>query len=409
MELTDKQYDEVLRYMNGEMDAIERKAFEAVLNQNNALQQEVEFYKELCSLSESAGQKICGINKEKGEKINKDTSERKTSFDQIVRMIKQARSNWEINHEDNWRQEHGMKLREEKNIHSQERDDIIEQEHHNITEINTESVSGNGKGNFKRSLKEENKVKRMYLYKWLAAAVVIGFVCIGVTFQYLRNKNADQGIGYNKKELNSKVAVENKNPEGQKKNNIPDTTSFQANSSASDNASSHNNTVQNRIRIEKAEREKLVAKNFEPDNLPSKIPDPLEDPSSYYKDHQTQDAITAYKKVLADIKDAENSDLTARGEDEELELVTFYAHYYLAQSYISVNNMANAIQELQNAIKIAPDTGWKNKVQWYMALAYLKTGQIQSAKTLLKEVANNHQGNNYKQKAIKLIEELKKK
>lgn len=391
MELSDEQYDQVLRYTDGEMNETESKAFEAILIHNAAISNEAEFYKEIRTLVDSADKKICNINK--------DTGEEKTALDEFSRMIKQARANWENRHENDWRQEHGMPLRELKGNHSQK--------HHDIIEINDEPESGSEKGNFNRSLKEEHKVKRIYLFQWLAAAVLIGFVCIGVTFQYLRNKKADQEMVYNKKEPNSKVAVGNKNPESQKKNNVPERTSSQVNSSASDDASSDNSKVYNRVRIEQAEREKLADKNFEPDNLPAHIPAPLEDPSAFYKDRKPEKAIPEYKNLLADIKDAENSDLEARGEDE-IELIAFYAHYYLAQSYMSVNNMTNAIQELGKAISKAPDKIWKNKVQWYMALAFLKTGQIDRAETLLKEVANNQQANDYKQRAIKLVDELKK-
>ncbi|MEJ7680984.1 MAG: hypothetical protein WKG06_24660 [Segetibacter sp.] len=305
-----------------------------------------------------------------------------------------------MNHENDWRQEYGMPLRKVKNIHRHK--------HHNIIEINDEPELGSEKGNFKRLLKEEHKVKRMYLAKWLAAAVLIGFVCISVAFLYFKNKNAAPGIVYNKKEPNSKVAIKNKNPESQKESNISDTTSSQVNSSASDNASSENSTVNNRISIEKAEREKLFAKNFEPDNLPAQIPAPLEDPSAFYKDRKPEKAIQEYKNLLAEIKDVKNSDLEARGEDNEIELIAFYAHYYLAQSYMSVNSMTNAIQELGKAMSKAPDKVWKNKVQWYMALTWLKTGQIHRAETLLKEVANNEHATDYKQRAIKLVDELKK-
>ncbi|HLL42411.1 MAG TPA: tetratricopeptide repeat protein, partial [Segetibacter sp.] len=388
MELTDKQYDQVLRYVDDEMDAIERKAFEVVLKQNIIFQNEVKLYKELRSIFESAEQKIC---------INKDTFEEKTP-DPVSRMIKQARLKWEINHENDWKQKYSTLLTEAKNIQGQKHDDLID--------INDEAELGSEKGNFKQPLKEEHKVKRIYSSQWLAATVLTGFVLIAVTFQYLRNKNIDPGIVYDNKEANSKVAIENKNQESQKKNNIPDTTSYQVNSSASDNASSHNNAVQKRISVEKAEREKLVAKNFKRDDLPSQIPDPLEDPSASYKDNKAEDAIEGFKKVLAEIKGAENLDIVVRGDDDKLELIKFYAHYYLAQSYMSRNNAINAVRELEKAIKIAPDARWENKVQWYLALAYLKTGQIQRAKTLLKEVVNNDKANNYKQKAIKLLKEL---
>ncbi len=113
--------------------------------------------------------------------------------------------------------------------------------------------------------------------------------------------------------------------------------------------------------------------------------------------------------MLSDINNPENLDLTVRGDDARIELITFYSHYYLSQSYMSVNNMTNAIQELENANTKVPNKLWKNKVQWYLALAYLKKGRIKKAETLLKEVADYGQNNDYKQKANKLIDELNKK
>lgn len=372
MELSDEQYNQVLRYTDGEMNPTESKAFEAVLIHNPAISKEVEFYKEIRSNFESVDKKISNTNN--------DTGEKKTDTNEVLRMIKQARANWEDSHTTDSGQEQAMLLREVKNSQSQD---------------------------LKRPLKEEPEVKRKYLSHWLAAAVLVGFVCIGVTFQYLRNKNAEQRIVYNKKQPSSKVALENKNTESQKKSSIPDTTSSEVNSSASDNTS-FSSKVEDRKSIEKIKREKLFVKNFKPDNLPAQIPAPLEDPSAFYKNRSTAKAIKEYKNLLLDIEDAKSSNPETRGEDGEMELIAFYAHYYLAQSYMFASNMTSAIQELGNAIAKAPDRIWKNKVRWYMALAYLKTGKIRKAETLLKEVAENEQGNEYKQRAITLGNELKK-
>lgn len=186
------------------------------------------------------------------------------------------------------------------------------------------------------------------------------------------------------------------------------TSSPPINDSGSNAMLSNSNPNKDRVKIEQTEGERLLVKNFEADSLPSHIPEPLEDPSAYYKDNKLEDAIEGYKKVLAEIKDAENSDVISIG-NRKIELTSFYAHYYIAQCYMSINNTANAIQEFENAITKAPDEIWKSKAQWYLALAYLKTGQIQKAETLLERVGTNEQANEYKQKAIKLIEELKKK
>lgn len=250
-----------------------------------------------------------------------------------------------------------------------------------------------------------NEVRKINPWKWLTAASLTGFIFLGVVWWY-SHKQDDIKFIANKKEPDSQI-VTNKQMDKPENITAPKKSSQQVKARAFDTVST-NMSLQNRKREEKLKREKLFAKNFKPDNLPAQIPAPLEDPSAYYKAKKPEKAIQEYKNLLADIKDAENLDLVARGEDDQIELITFYAHYYLAQSYMSVNNITQAIQELKNAIAKAPDKIWKSKAHWYIALAYLKTNQVHRAETLLKEVANNEQANDYKQRAIKLVDELKK-
>lgn len=84
MELSTEQYKQVLRYVDGEMDTAEQKAFEALIAANKELYEEVEFYKELQSASEAYGQKP-GNNDSDSEKVRK--------------IISQARQQWETEHE----------------------------------------------------------------------------------------------------------------------------------------------------------------------------------------------------------------------------------------------------------------------------------------------------------------------
>lgn len=421
----------LFRYLDNDMTVEERSEFEELVKENKGLQEELESEKRLFQLGKSTT-----------EEIRKYEDEKKIEDTEPNAMTKQAIESWK-NHENVLGQEHRIPAGEVKNIPNNEKP---------IKEMNSELIRVEEKRNVQPSGKEEEKVKRMFLYKWVAAAVVIGFVSLGVIFWYFRNENNDRSIAINKNQPNS----ENKNEDSQKNGFNTDTSSSQVNNSRSDSTLSNRKSLKNgiekaererlvarnfeqkkipahaptssppindsgsnamlsnsnpnkdRVKIEQTEGERLLVKNFEADSLPSHIPEPLEDPSAYYKDNKLEDAIEGYKKVLAEIKDAENSDVISIG-NRKIELTSFYAHYYIAQCYMSINNTANAIQEFENAITKAPDEIWKSKAQWYLALAYLKTGQIQKAETLLERVGTNEQANEYKQKAIKLIEELKKK
>lgn len=311
MEITNEQYEQVVRYVDDEMNAAESKAFEAVIIQNIDLRNEVEFYKEIRSLCESIEQKMYNINM-----FNKE----KPVNDEVLLMIKKARTDWENTYENKLRKEQGLALREEKNIPTQEG--------HNIIEMTRERILASEKENVQQFVNEEGKVKRIYRSKWLAAAVLAGFISLGVIFWYFPNNNEASRIAHTKKELQPEVVHKDKNPGSKQKLTPSGLVPKAADKSSSDSA------VQERI---KAEREKIFAKNFKPDDLPSEIPGPLEDPSADYVNSKSHEAIEGYKKVIADIKETENSDVAARGDDDNLDLLTFYAHYYLAQSYMSIN------------------------------------------------------------------------
>jgi thioredoxin-like negative regulator of GroEL len=67
------------------------------------------------------------------------------------------------------------------------------------------------------------------------------------------------------------------------------------------------------------------------------------------------------------------------------------------------------IPDLHKAVKNSPDKYWKSKAQWHLALAHLKTGEVEKAAVLLKRVAGNDKSGEYRQKATELLSILHRK
>src|SRR3954454_18999638 len=107
MELTDELYGQVLRYVENEMNEQERRSFEALLLKNVELQDEVELYTEIRSLSGSIDQKICAVDK--------DTNE-----NEVFKMIKQARETWEKSEGGNLVQQVNISDEEEQQLDNEE-------------------------------------------------------------------------------------------------------------------------------------------------------------------------------------------------------------------------------------------------------------------------------------------------
>ena len=100
MGLTDTQYNQIERYVGGEMEPSEKEAFEAALLQNNELAEEVEAYKEIFALADSLEQKI-------GEIVQR-SSEVKTSNKEIQNLLKKERKYWEEHYETELKHMHGL-------------------------------------------------------------------------------------------------------------------------------------------------------------------------------------------------------------------------------------------------------------------------------------------------------------
>ncbi len=145
-------------------------------------------------------------------------------------------------------------------------------------------------------------------------------------------------------------------------------------------------------------REVLFAQNFEPDVVPENKTGPLNEAFESYKNKRYEEAIASLDKT-----DLNNE---TRGDDSYQNLLLFYAHYYKGISYMAVNNCGSAIPELKTAISKSPDRISEIKAEWYLALAYVKTGNLNKAKLLLQPIAKNHINAVYKIKAIQLLSEL---
>jgi hypothetical protein len=152
--------------------------------------------------------------------------------------------------------------------------------------------------------------------------------------------------------------------------------------------------------------EQLVAKNFKLDAPPKHTEGVLAEAFNGYKDGDYKSASREYEDAINMIEELDTRSADDEKEAEERKLLLFYAHYYNGLSNFAQGNTAKAIAELKK-IKQSPDKFWQNKVQWYLALAYIKEGKIKEAQTLLNQVADSRHSGGYKQKALSLLDEIK--
>jgi tetratricopeptide (TPR) repeat protein len=367
MRLTEEQYKQAARYVNGEMDASEKEAFELDLQQNSDLMEEVEAYQEIRLMGESAGRKISDLEQH--------LSRKKREHEKVWRLIQQERANWE-------KQQH--------------------------------KADGENPGNYNGTIpatqivRAKGKLRGMNIWRWLAVAMMAGFIALSAVWWYRQGAKKESTIVINQKEGESRPVTNNKQPDTPA-NTINENTTKPSKVQAppSSTPASKGIAIQNRKKKEREVREQLVKSNFVPDSLPFQVPDALEVASTYYKDQNHEEAIKEYKRIIEESKSSqEDSEVATRSKDTEKELTKFYAHYYLAQSYLSVNYTQEAIRELDSAVEESPSIYWKSKVQWYLALACLKAGKIERTKDLLEQVKSNDPSGVYSQKAIQLGRKL---
>jgi tetratricopeptide (TPR) repeat protein len=225
-------------------------------------------------------------------------------------------------------------------------------------------------------------------WKTLAiAAATIGVISISI-FWYVQNKRTSKEIAGNTKK-DSATAIIN-----------ADTTHLQ-NEPSNIVVQNNNDTISHEkelATLTQQKRESLFKTNFKTDAVPVNIEGPLEDAFTYYNAQQYDDAATEFS--TADLS-------STRGSETDTELTAFYAYYYAGISYLAGNKTNKAITALNKALTKNTGTFMQVKAQWYLALAYVRTGEINKATGLLAEVSANNTESEYKSKAGVLLAELK--
>jgi tetratricopeptide (TPR) repeat protein len=253
--------------------------------------------------------------------------------------------------------------------------------------------------------KKQNNVIILGTWKKLAVAVVLlGAVVFG-TIWYVQTSGK-----------NSDVVITAKKTDTPKKTIEPDTASPVLNSVPNDVVDSDKNKKSQELNeetttarltpqlINKERLNSLYLAYFQQDALPQPNQNaPDFDANENYKNGEYKKAITSFNEVIERI---ESPEFSTRGDEDGINQYLFYAYYYKAQSYMAIDSFAEAIGDLRKALQKSPDNYWKSKVQWYLALTYLKKGQVKWAKALLNEVAKNKNSGEYKQKANQLLSKL---
>ena len=347
MALTDEQYQQIFRYADNEMNATESEKFEASLIENKELRDEVELYKQIRLLSESVEQKTSNIQTSFSE-------EKKSGNKEIKAMLAEARNKWENEYEDELKIKYGI----------------------------TESINIPGR--------EKHKIRRIKISSWLVAASFIVLISLAILWWNNRDKNDDSKAAINNKKTDSAFVTER-----QTKDTVGNIIQIQP-TPPTETASSKNIA-------ERKENKKLIAlfaDNFKPDSVPADKEGPLETALAFYENEQ-------YEKASREFENVDIGPVTRGAETDIQKLTTFYLPYYKALSYMAGNvNNSKVITELKKAIATSPDKLSKIRAQWYLALAYLKNGDIEASQVLLKQVAVSNESKELKQKAITLSKAL---
>lgn len=254
------------------------------------------------------------------------------------------------------------------------------------------SVKSTGKEQIQE--KPYGKVKKINW--WMSAGVaasLIGIIVLGIVW-YLNKEKKDSSVVIVDQGTDSLNNLKKPDTSFQQKNIPPNPVVKQESSKSSP-------AKKIKYKIDNLKRQALFAANFRVDSIPDDMPDTLQQALAYYQSKNYKNAITAFEIL--------HSGLEERGYEEESKQRTiFYARYYKALSYLAQGRAEKAIPELKIATAKSPDESWKNKAQWNLALAWLKTGNSTKAEVLLKQVAGNSRSGAYRQKALRLISDLEK-
>jgi tetratricopeptide (TPR) repeat protein len=218
------------------------------------------------------------------------------------------------------------------------------------------------------------------------AAVTIGIVFIGI-LSYLKEKKSAEQITANTKTDTALKTVKT-DTAAPKENTVPGLA-----------VQNTDSTLDKKSSITPQLQELLFADNFKPDAVPGNTEGPLEDAFTYYNNHKY--AAAAYEFTHADLSEE------TRGFEADIPLTAFYASYYSGISYLADNKINKAIHTLNDALNGNPSSLYRIKTEWYLALAYLKAGEIDKATELLAEIASNTTETKYKSKAGTVLSALK--
>lgn len=142
----------------------------------------------------------------------------------------------------------------------------------------------------------------------------------------------------------------------------------------------------------------LYAQAFTADDAPEDQNGLLDDAFFYY-------AMKEYKKAINAIDSISYKPLT-RSNEAMSPFDEFNAAYYKALSNMCLGNTKAAIPLLQQAIrKMIPEED-STKVQWYLALAFLKENKTNEAIKTLQQITGSKIQSSYKKKAASLLREI---
>lgn len=349
MELTDEQYLQVIRYGNGEMSLSEKEAFENAVKRNEALAAETNLFAALQSLYGSASGKLSDMPFASNDKNRSDR--------EVWQMIVKARQDWEAK--------------------------------------NGNAFSAKPAETTRRSGKVIALQKRIM---W-AAAVVFGIILLIGTWWLQQRKPAVSEVAAN----------------GPKKKPGVTAADTQSQTPAKVNEDKTNKEIEN-VQPPKEEvhpsapplkeeaqppvnTEALFASAFEADKVPALPDSTLDEPFASYEEKNYADAIEKLEMHKAAFE--------TRSLEQPDAVTVFNVHYYLGLSYLAAKDSTlKAPAELEEALKVAKGGLLQSKARWYLALAYLRTGDSEKATALLRWLAADSQAGNYRQKAEKLLNKL---
>lgn len=269
-----------------------------------------------------------------------------------------------------------------------------------LQELNARYVKSEGDQNAVRDNSKEQArpgttaTRIKMLMRLAVAASLLGVIVLGALW-YVNREKKEMPFVVNRPNTNSADNSKKPDTSFRQKNIPPSPIAKQESSKSKPNKKKPTYNAGN------LKQQTLFAANFQPDNVPEIVPDTLQQAFAYYQSKDYKNAITALESL--------NTGVEERGyEDENKQRIIFYALYYKALSYMAEGNAKKAIPDLNTAIVKSPDEFSKSRAQWSLALAYLKQGSIQKAGRLLKQVVNGTSPGVYRQKARKLISELKK-